>query len=191
MHQVNTLKPRHICRHFADGIFKCIFLNENLWFLLKVLLEFVSKVRIKRIPTLIQIMARHWPGEKPLSGPMMYLLTHIWVTQPHITDYNCPKSYEQLPIWLWYFMYLFNYATLTEHLCYEVIYVMKLVSIITVVMSFLAISLTHWGRDEIDAILQTTSSSAFSWMKMFEFLSKVHWSLFLRVELTIFQHWFR
>ena len=26
---------------------------------------------------------------------------------------------------------------------------------------------------------------------MFEFLFKCHWSLFLRVELTIFQHWFR
>ena len=37
---------------------------------------------------------------------------------------------------------------------------------------------------------QTTFSSTFSWMKMFEFRLKVHWSLFLRVELTIFQHWF-
>ena len=29
--------------------------------------------------------------------------------------------------------------------------------------------LTHWGRDKMDAISQRTSSSAFSWMKMFEF----------------------
>ena len=28
--------------------------------------------------------------------------------------------------------------------------------------------LTHWGRDQIDAISQTTFSSAFSWMKMFQ-----------------------
>ena len=28
-------------------------------------------------------------------------------------------------------------------------------------------------------------------MKMFEFRLKFHWSLFLRVQLTIFQHWFR
>ena len=28
-------------------------------------------------------------------------------------------------------------------------------------------------------------------MKMFEFRSKFHWSLFPRVQLTIFQHWFR
>ena len=44
---------------------------------------------------------------------------------------------------------------------------------------------------QMDAIWQTTFSSAFSWMKMFEFLSKFHWRLFLRVKLTIFQHWCR
>ena len=31
--------------------------------------------------------------------------------------------------------------------------------------------LTHWGRDRMDAISQTTISSAFSWMKMFELRS--------------------
>ena len=51
--------------------------------------------------------------------------------------------------------------------------------------------LTHWGRGKMDAISQTTFSSAFSWMKMFEFLFKFHWNLFLTVQLTIFQHWFR
>ena len=52
-------------------------------------------------------------------------------------------------------------------------------------------SLTHWGRDKMDAISQTIFSSAFSGMEMFEFRLKFHWSLFLRVQLTIFQHWFR
>ena len=47
------------------------------------------------------------------------------------------------------------------------------------------------GRDEIDAVLQTTISNAFSWMKMFEFRLNFHWSLFLRAQLIIFQHWFR
>ena len=41
------------------------------------------------------------------------------------------------------------------------------------------------------AVSQTTSSSAFSWMKMFECRLEFQWSLFLRVQLTIFQHWFR
>ena len=52
-------------------------------------------------------------------------------------------------------------------------------------------SLTHWGRDKMDAISQTPFSSAFSWKKMFEFRLKFHLSLFLGAPLTIFQHWFR
>ena len=28
---LNTLRPRNNGRHFADDIFKCIFLNENVW----------------------------------------------------------------------------------------------------------------------------------------------------------------
>ena len=44
---------------------------------------------------------------------------------------------------------------------------------------------------QMDAISQTTLSNAFSWMKMCELRLKFHWSLFARVQLTIFQHWFR
>ena len=44
---------------------------------------------------------------------------------------------------------------------------------------------------QMDAISQTTFSNAFSWMKMFEFRLKFHWSMFPRVQLTIFQQWFR
>ena len=47
--------------------------------------------------------------------------------------------------------------------------------------------LTHWGWDKMAAIFQTTFSNVFSWMKMFEFRLKFHWSLFLRVQLTISQ----
>ena len=51
--------------------------------------------------------------------------------------------------------------------------------------------LTHWGRDKMAAVSQTTLSNAFSWMKMLEFRLRFHWSLFLRVQLTIIQHSFR
>ena len=51
--------------------------------------------------------------------------------------------------------------------------------------------LTHCGRDKMDNISQTTFSNVFSSMKMFEFRLTFHWSLFLRVQLTTFQHWFR
>ena len=57
--------------------------------------------------------------------------------------------------------------------------------------SSLKLPLTHWGRDKMAAIFQTTFSNAFSWMKIYEFWLRFHWSVFLRIQLTIFQHWFR
>ena len=79
----NTLRPRQDGRHFPDDILKWIFLNENLWISLKISLKFVPKVRIDNILTLVQIMAWHQLGDKPLSEPIMvYLLTHICVTRP-------------------------------------------------------------------------------------------------------------
>ena len=51
--------------------------------------------------------------------------------------------------------------------------------------------LTHWGLDKMSAISQTTHWNVFSWMKMYEIRLKLQWSLFLKVQLTIFQHWFR
>ena len=81
--RLNTLRPRQNGRHFADDIFKCTFLNENVGISLKISLQFVPKVPINNIPTLVQIIAWHRPGDKPLSEPMMVsLLTHICITRP-------------------------------------------------------------------------------------------------------------
>ena len=80
---INTLRPRQNGCHFPDDIFKCIFFNENVWISLKISLKYVPNIRINNIPALVQIMAWRWPGDKPLSEPMMFcLLTHICVTQP-------------------------------------------------------------------------------------------------------------
>ena len=51
--------------------------------------------------------------------------------------------------------------------------------------------LTHWGRDKMANIFQMIFSNAFSLMKMYKFWWRFHWCLFLRVQLTIFLHWFR
>ena len=80
---VNTLRPRQNGRHIADDIFKCIFLNENVWIPIEISLKFVPKGPINNIPALVQIMAWRGPGDKPLSEPMMVRLpTHICVTLP-------------------------------------------------------------------------------------------------------------
>ena len=41
------------------------------------------------------------------------------------------------------------------------------------------------------AIFQTTFSNAFPWIKTYGIRLKCHWSLFLRVQLTISHNWFR
>ena len=80
---INTLRPGQNGHHFADDIFKYIFLNENVWISLKISLKFVPKGPINNIPALVKIMAWRRPGDKPLSEPMMVSLpTHICVTRP-------------------------------------------------------------------------------------------------------------
>ena len=72
--EAETKRPR-----FADDI----FLSENVWILIKISLKFVPRGPINNIPSLIQVMAWRWLGNKPLSETMMFNLpTHICVTRP-------------------------------------------------------------------------------------------------------------
>ena len=61
-------------RNFADVIFKCIFLNENVWISNKFSMKFVTKGPINNIPAMVQTMAWRRSGDKPLSEPMMVSL---------------------------------------------------------------------------------------------------------------------
>ena len=80
---VNTLRPRRNRPHFPDDIFKCIFLNEDVWILIKISLNFVHMCPVNNIPALVQIMAWRRAGDKPLSEPMLVRsLAHICVTRP-------------------------------------------------------------------------------------------------------------
>ena len=80
---IKTLRLRQNGRHFTDDIFKCIFLDENIWISINISLKLIFKGPVHNIIALVQIMAWHWPSDKPLSEPMMVsLLTHICVTRP-------------------------------------------------------------------------------------------------------------
>ena len=100
---INTLSPRQHDRHFADDIFKCIFLNENVYISIKISLKFVPMGPINNIPALVQIMAWRRPGDKPLSAPMMItLLTHICITRPRWVKpqwFNTHYTSTQLHLW--------------------------------------------------------------------------------------------
>ena len=41
---LNPLRPRQNGRHFPDDIFKCIFVNDDVWIAIKISLKFVTKV---------------------------------------------------------------------------------------------------------------------------------------------------
>ena len=92
LRHLNTLRPRQEGGHFPDDVFKCIFLNENVWISIKISLRFVPKGPINNIPALIQIMAWRRPGAKPLSEPMAMMVelpTHICVTRPQWVNCWC------------------------------------------------------------------------------------------------------
>ena len=66
---INTLRLRQNSQHFADDIFKHIFVNKNVWISIKISLKFVPKGPTNNIPALVQIMAWHRPDDKSLSEP--------------------------------------------------------------------------------------------------------------------------
>ena len=50
-------------------------------------------------------------------------------------------------------------------------------------------TMTHLTLNKMSGISQTISLDAFSWMKNFVFWLKFHWNLFLKVQMTLIQHW--
>ena len=74
--------------------FKCISLNANVWTSNKISLKFVPKCPITNIPALVQMMAWHLAGTKPLSESMMLsLIMHICVTRAQcVKDAGSPSN---------------------------------------------------------------------------------------------------
>ena len=66
-------------RHFADDIFRRIFLNEKFSILIRILLKFVHKGPIDNKWALIQVMAWRRTGDKPLSEPMPTHFTDAYI----------------------------------------------------------------------------------------------------------------
>ena len=67
---LKILMSRQNGRCFPDGIFKCIFMNENALISIHTQLEFVPMGEINIIPALVQIMARRRTGAKQTTVNM-------------------------------------------------------------------------------------------------------------------------
>ena len=68
--------------HFPDDIFKCIFVNENIWISITISLKFAPRGPINNIPALVEIMAWCRPGDKPLSEPVTAQFTDAYMRHP-------------------------------------------------------------------------------------------------------------
>ena len=89
-----TMRPRQNWRHFTDT---CILLTyKNLLYCKKIVLniqislKIVSKGPIYNKPTLVQIIAWCWVGNKPLSDQWWPgLLMHKCITRPKWVNVKC------------------------------------------------------------------------------------------------------
>ena len=152
------------------------------------------------------MLFRSWGGVKCYPCIHVRLVQSTTETQPCVQfpQCICPITHNA--------PFCDRNAYMSAHFCYKIVYcVQGIVGFVRWVLIQISMSrvqymshgqacgilvikpihLSHWGRDKVADIFQTTFSNGFSWMKMFEFRLKFHWSLFPRVQLTIFQQWFR
>ena len=68
---INSSLPGQNGHHFADDIFRCIFVNEKFCILIRISLKFVPEGVIDHKPALVQVMAWCQTGDKPLPESML------------------------------------------------------------------------------------------------------------------------
>ena len=136
-----------------------------------------------------------WPGALMLS--LICAWTNGWVNNRDVGDLRRHHAHYDVTVLISYVSRGMFFICIVLYFIYRVIIhtfsstpYLHLKPILTNVL-IRRWMLTQWGRYKMVAIFRTTYSNAFSWMKMYEFRLRFHWSLFLRVQLTISQHWFR
>ena len=76
---INVSPPGQHGRHFADNIFKRIFLNENVGIFIQFSLKVVPKGPIDNKSALVQVMACRLFGAKTLPEPMLTPFTDAYM----------------------------------------------------------------------------------------------------------------
>ena len=75
----NSSSPGQNGRHFADDIFKYIFMKGKFCILIRISLNFVPKGQIDNTAALVWVMAWRRTGDKPLSEPMLIQFTDAYM----------------------------------------------------------------------------------------------------------------
>ena len=157
----------------TDDIFKCNSMDENFNISIRISLKFVPHGPIDNKAELVQVMVSNrqqgmtWTNADPVHWRIYAASRRDKFKTLYALCAFGPRMITLKPFIGTSFS--LSLSRLLRPMCH--------------------IFLTHWGRDKKAAVSQTTLSKAFSWMKILEFRLKFHW--FLRVQLTIFLHWFR
>ena len=110
-----NLRQQQTVPHFADVIFKCIFLNENVCILIGIWLKFVCDNK----SALVQVMAWCQTGNKASSPEEM--MTHfadsytVYITRPKWDEGHC----HFFLFMLWLAMNFTDWDELNKHLDYD------------------------------------------------------------------------
>ena len=94
---VNTLRSKQNDRHFADDIFKYIFLNEDIWISIDISLNFVPNGHFNNIPAMVQCLApTRWQAI-------------IWTNDGKFTEaymrHSASMSWSKVFVWFMWFIY--------------------------------------------------------------------------------------
>ena len=79
LHIINSSSPGQSGHHFADDIFKCIFLNEKFCIFIRISLKSVPKGPFDNMWASVQVMAWRRTGDKPLPEPMLIPFTDAYM----------------------------------------------------------------------------------------------------------------
>ena len=137
----------------------------------------------QQVRILVQMMAWQWTGVKPLAEPWWPLhqqpndLINWFTSQSEII--KVPRHHRVI-VSTWYFIIVHGLLVIF-HVGFIVLGQQHVMVIWDSPRLWQDGLLTHWGRNKMDAISQTTFWNVFSWMKIFEFQIKFHWNMFLGV----------
>ena len=73
------VQPRQNAANLAGVIFKCIFMIEKFCISIRISLKYVLRGPIDNRPALVQVLAWHRTGDKPLPEPTLTQFTDAYM----------------------------------------------------------------------------------------------------------------
>ena len=178
MIDINSLAPAKFKWNFGYAVFKQILVTDGWGISCEIALIWMSLDFTDDESTLVQVMV--WCRQAP-----SHYLRQCWPRS--LSPYGVTRP-EWVKLLLHYSLRSSGHIATCDyrHCCHHG----NCVGILYP-LGDMALILTHLPLDKMAAISQMIFSYTFSWIKSSVFWKNFHWSLFIRVQLTITQPWFR